>query len=138
MAASVFARDSRPDGSGQAIAQMNVTPLVDVMLVLLIIFMVAAPLVTRTLEIGLPQTPTWAPPVQPQRLDLRVHADGRYVLDGAVLGERALRAALEAAARRAPASTVAITVSEHADYQAFTTALAAVRDSGLDNISLGH
>jgi biopolymer transport protein ExbD len=134
MATSVFAGDSR---SGQAMAEINITPLVDVMLVLLIIFMVAAPMVTRTLDLRLPQAPIPPVPVtKPPRINLSVQADGSYVLDGAVLGERALQAALSDVARGAPNTIVAIEANENADYQAFTGALAAARNSGITNIAL--
>ncbi|HEV8694468.1 MAG TPA: biopolymer transporter ExbD [Lysobacter sp.] len=134
MATSVFAGDSR---SGQSMAEINITPLVDVMLVLLIIFMVAAPLVTGTLDLRLPQAPQRDLPVtKPQHISLSVQADGSYVLDGVVLGERALQSALTNVARGAPNTIVSIAANENADYQAFTGALAAARNSGITNISL--
>ena len=135
MATSVFGDDSRT--SGHAMAEINITPLVDVMLVLLIIFMVAAPKVTRTLDLRLPQAPpTDTPVAKPPRLNLSVQGDGSYLLDGVVLSERALQSALTDVARSAPAAIVAITTSEDADYQAFTGALAAARNGGITNIAL--
>lgn len=134
MATSMFAGDSREIGS-RAMAEMNVTPLVDVMLVLLIIFMVAAPIATQSLDLQLPRRspPT---PTQPTHVSLRVMGGGQFTLDGAVLSERTLPAALNDAARKAPNAIVDVKVSDNADYQAFTTALAAARRSGLTNIAL--
>jgi len=135
MATSIFAGESR--GTGRAIAEMNITPLVDVMLVLLIIFMVAAPLATRSLDLTLPQQPRPQPETaKPPHLRLLVQGDGQFTLEGAVLSERALAAALHAAARATPNAVVDVTVSDDADYQAFTSALAAARRSGLTNIAL--
>jgi biopolymer transport protein ExbD len=135
MATSVFAGDSRT--SGHAMAEINITPLVDVMLVLLIIFMVAAPMVTRTLDLRLPQAPPIDTSVtKPPRLNLSVQGDGSYLLDGVLLSERALQSALADVARGAPATIVAITTSDDADYQAFTGALAAARNGGITNIAL--
>ena len=134
MATSAFAGNSR---SGQAMAEINITPLVDVMLVLLIIFMVAAPMVTGSLDLRLPQpTPPRPEQIKPPRISLSVQADGSYVLDGVVLSERALQTALGDVARSAPNTIVAIAASENADYQAFTGALAAARHSGITNIAL--
>ena len=127
----------RSRGRHAPMSEINVTPMVDVMLVLLIIFMVAAPVVTRTLDLRLPQTPRRDTPVaKPPRITLTVQADGGYVLDGVALGQRALQSALIGVARGAPDTIVAIAANENADYQAFTGALAAARNSGITNIAL--
>jgi biopolymer transport protein ExbD len=132
----MFADDSRGTG-GRMITEMNITPLVDVMLVLLIIFMVAAPIATRSLDLTLPQQPTPRPEtIKPPHLRLGVQGDGQFTLEGTTLGEKALSAALRDAARATPNAIVDVTVSENADYQAFTSALAAARRSGLTNIAL--
>ena len=139
MATSMFAGDSGSDRGVQAqpMAEMNITPLVDVMLVLLVIFMIAAPMVTRSIDLKLPQLP---PPdtqvTRPPHLSLRVLGDGQFALEGAALSEKALASALGAAARHAPDTIVDVAVSENADYQAFTTALATARRSGISNIAL--
>jgi biopolymer transport protein ExbD len=132
MATSAFADNGRSD---RAMAEINITPLVDVMLVLLVIFMIAAPLVTRSLDMRIPQVgkPTTE---KPPRIALTVQADGSYQLDGAVLSARALQPALEEIARSAPGTVVEIGASGDADYQGFTNALAAARNSGITNIAL--
>ncbi|GAB2508385.1 ExbD/TolR family protein [Lysobacter humi (ex Lee et al. 2017)] len=118
-----------------AIAQINITPLVDVMLVLLVIFMIAAPAVTQTLATRLPaDTRIETKPSMP--LQLEVTALGEFTLDGRALAEPALRAALAEVARRAPDTVLRIRASDAADYQAFATALAAAQGSGLVNLSV--
>lgn len=134
MATSLFADDSR---SGGTMAEMNITPLVDVMLVLLIIFMVAAPIATRSLDLRLPQAPTDDQP-RPPRMLLHVQADGSYRFDGTVMTGRTLQAALASVAHGAPNTVVEIDASDRADYQAFTAALAAARNSGIRNIALAR
>jgi biopolymer transport protein ExbD len=136
MATSMFAGDSGSTG-GRTIAEMNITPLVDVMLVLLIIFMVAAPIATRSLDLTLPQqSPPRPDTIKPLHLHLVVQGDGQFTLEGAAMSEAALSAALRNAARTTPDAIVDVTVSENADYQAFTSALASARRSGLANIAL--
>jgi biopolymer transport protein ExbD len=134
MATSVFAGDSREPH--RAMAEMNITPLVDVMLVLLIIFMVAAPMVTRSIDLRLPQVDRQAQAEKPPHVSLRVEGEGSFVLDGVPLSERGLAAALGEAARVAPGTVLEVKVNEDADYQAFTTALATARRSGLTNIAM--
>jgi biopolymer transport protein ExbD len=118
------------------LAEINITPLVDVMLVLLVIFMVTAPALTQTLSMRLPAggEPTTIPP----RVELSVSAAGEFALDGRTLSDAGLRSALADVAMRSPQSVVEIAASRDADYQAFTTALAAARSSGLDNITLAR
>jgi biopolymer transport protein ExbD len=66
-------------GAGAPMADMNVTPLVDVMLVLLIIFMVTAPMTTYPIDVNLPQRTTTPPPTRepPPPIELRIDASGQ-------------------------------------------------------------
>ena len=135
MATSVFARAPR----AEAMSQINITPLVDVMLVLLVIFMISAPMLTGNLDMRLPQTPETALPTPPPpKILLQVQADGSFVLDGQYLGQAALTRALTDVARGAPNTVVAIQADPDADYQAFTAALSATRAGGIANIALGN
>ena len=84
------------------LASINITPLVDVMLVLLVIFMITAPALTRTVEFDLPQpVPNPAPP--PPRIDLRIDASGGVYWNGAAQPISALQALLEVNASASPA-----------------------------------
>lgn len=113
--------------SALPIAQINITPLVDVMLVLLVIFMLAVPLLTRTLQTQLPQA---GGPARAEPVALEVSAAG-YRLDGQALTEGELDAALGALVRRTPDVALTLRASEDADYQAVATALAAAQRNGV-------
>jgi biopolymer transport protein ExbD len=65
---------------GGALSEINVTPLVDVMLVLLIIFMVSAPMLTRGIEVGLPQA-TSGSPIEEERVTVTVDGGGQFYVD---------------------------------------------------------
>ena len=132
MATSAFADNGRSD---RAMAEINITPLVDVMLVLLVIFMIAAPLVTRSLDVRTPQAGDPASD-KPPRIALTVQADGSFLLDGAVFSARTLQPALLEIARTAPRTVIEIGASGDADYQGFTHALSAARNSCITNIAL--
>lgn len=128
-------RFSAPAYAGNApVAEINVTPLVDVLLVLLIIFMVTAPALTGKIDLGLPfanTTETEPPP----KASLMVRQDGGFELDGRSLASGELRAALQALARSAPDTVLEIGANADADYQGFAHALSAAQDSGIQNIS---
>jgi biopolymer transport protein ExbD/biopolymer transport protein TolR len=131
MAASTYAPRLH-DGS---MAEMNVTPLVDVMLVMLVIFMITAPALTRPLPLNLPQPTKREPPPPPAQMHLRVEAGG-FVLDGRALDAGALRAALADAARRQPDAVLHVSAADDSEYQGFATALDAAQAGGVANIAM--
>ena len=91
------ARNKR--GRGRApISEINITPMVDVMLVLLIVFMVAAPLMTMGVPIDLPETRAQAMPLQSKPITVSVEPDGALSLDGEPVTLETLVAAVEALA----------------------------------------
>lgn len=132
MAFSATARDS-------AVAEMNITPLVDVMLVLLVIFMVSAPLLTKTVDAALPQV---APPsrdtIKPLQMQLDVADDGSYRLDGRSLTQSEVWERLGEAAISDPHAVLRVHASSGADYQQVVTALAEARNRGIANLSVQH
>lgn len=133
MTASAY---SAPADNRATLAEINITPLVDVMLVLLVIFMISAPAVTGTLSMRLPVDGPTA--VEAPRLTLQVDASGGFVLDGRSVAAAALRPALADVAMRTPRAVLEIAASGDADYQAFATALAAARASGLENVTFAR
>jgi biopolymer transport protein TolR len=66
----------------RAISDINITPMVDVMLVLLIVFMVAAPLMTTGVPIDLPKTGAQAMPLKAKPITVTVEPDGALSIDG--------------------------------------------------------
>ena len=136
MAVSAF-HQSTSDRGSREVSQINITPLVDVMLVLLVIFMVAAPAVTGTMDLHLSQRSDEAmPTAPPPRAELRVQAGGNYTLDGRTLGKAELPAALQALAVSNAQTVLQISVADDADYQGFASALSEAETQGLANIAL--
>ena len=133
MAASAYSAPLRD----RSIAEINITPLVDVMLVLLVIFMISAPTITRTLTARLPvSTPSATAP--PPRLSLQVDPSGGFTLDGRSVSPAQLAEALAAIAQRSPRAIVEVGASSEADYQAFATALSIARASGIADVTLAR
>jgi biopolymer transport protein ExbD len=132
MAFSAAAQDS-------VVAEMNITPLVDVMLVLLVIFMASAPVLTRSVEATLPQQ-TSAPleKIQPNVLQLEVSDDGSYRLDGRPMSPSELWLRLDDAVVSDPRTVLRVHASSGADYQQVVTAMAEARNRGIADIGIQH
>lgn len=133
MTASVFAQ---PHPQAAAIAGINITPLVDVMLVLLVIFMVTMPVRSESISLTLPGIvpPTTDP--RPEPVQLQVQADGSALLDGVRIELSALTAELRAQHAQAPKATLSLDGSGEAEYRAFAFALAAARNAGYRDIAI--
>jgi biopolymer transport protein ExbD len=116
-------------------ADMNITPLVDVMLVLLVIFMIAAPMMTRTLSVTLPHR-NEQPPTEMTEMTLQVQAGDLFALDGEPMSRAQITAALEAAVARNPDLKVNLDVDPNAEYESAVQAMAAVRGAGIEAIAL--
>jgi biopolymer transport protein ExbD len=85
------------EGDGEIIAEINITPLTDVFLVLLIIFMVTSSVIANTgKNVKLPEAQE-ASATPPQAVNVTIAADGSVQVDGAAVTREALRAAIEAA-----------------------------------------
>jgi biopolymer transport protein ExbD len=115
------------------LATINITPLVDVLLVMLVIFMVAAPLLSRPLPMQLPQhgNPATATPLE---VRLQIDSAGDYTLDGRPVSASALGDALQAALQQAPDLRLRIASADDSDYQAFVGALSVAERVGIRNI----
>jgi len=129
MAFSASVRDSM-------VAEMNITPLVDVMLVLLVIFMVSAPLVSRPIRASLPQS---TPPIEATRLlnlRLAVGDDGSYRLDDRPVTSAELWQRFDDAVISDPRATLRVSAASDADYQQVVSALAEARRRGIADIAV--
>ena len=133
MTASVFAR---PQPQAAAMAGINITPLVDVMLVLLVIFMVTMPIRSESIDLTLPGTIDVQPVPRPEPVQLQVQADGSALLDGVRVELTALTAELRAQHAQAPKATLSLDGSGEAEYRAFAFALAAARNAGYRDIAI--
>ena len=116
-------------------AGINITPLVDVMLVLLIIFMVQSIPKSHALDLSLPQANKARPTLTPPTL-LSVAADGRIRMEGARIAPADLRTELAALKTRAPATRLVVEASEGTEYGLFARVLADARNAGFGDVAL--
>ncbi len=120
---------------GSAFRDINVTPLVDVMLVLLVVFMVTAPLLTTGLHISLPQVEAANTPVKDARLLVTITKEERVLFgEDDVTGRVA--AALKENARVQKERELFIRADKEARYGAVAEVVAAARNSGVDSLNL--
>lgn len=121
------------------VAEMNITPLVDVMLVLLVIFMVSAPMLTKEVDAALPQATRAIPePAKPLQMQLDVGNDGSYRLDGRLLTTADLWTRLEEAAVSDPNTVLRVHAASGVDYQQVVSAMAEARSRGIAYLSVQH
>ncbi len=122
-------------GRRQRFTDINVTPLVDVMLVLLVVFMVTAPLLTSGLRIDLPEVQAAETPVKDSRLLVTVEADGKVLF-----GERDVTGRVAQAFRESDRvqleQELYIRADKDARYGVVAEVVAAARNSGVQSLNL--
>ena len=120
-------------------ADINVTPLVDVMLVLLIIFIVTAPIMTYPIEVALPQRVINPPPQvrePPPPIDLRINADGTVYWNNSPVNVADLQRKMEDEVQRDPTNQPELRIDSSNDSEYETTArvLAAAKNAQMMKI----
>ena len=121
----------------QPMAEINVTPFVDVMLVLLIIFMVAAPLLTVGVPIELPKTAAQALPSDPQEpLTVTLAADGRVLIQNTEVARDDLVARLRAIAAERADDRVYLRADGTVPYEQVAQVMGALNAGGFSSIGL--
>ena len=127
----------RNSGKRKPMAEINVTPFVDVMLVLLIIFMVAAPLLTVGVPIELPKTAaTSLPQEQEEPLALAIAADGTMVLQTVEIDRATLILKLRAIAAERDDDKVFLRADGSVPYSTVMEVMGALNADGFRNIGL--
>jgi biopolymer transport protein TolR len=114
---------------------INVTPLVDVMLVLLVVFMVTAPLLTTGLRVDLPEVKAASTPVKDARLLVTVTKDERVLFGDQDVTDR-IAEALKESARVQTERELFIRADKNARYGIVAQVVAAARNSGVESLNL--
>ena len=118
-----------------AMADINVTALVDVMIVLLVIFMITAPMLQGGVDVRLPQAKT-APLEQSEALVVSVDAEGRTFIDEAEVRTGALGQVLKQMASARGTDRVYLRADRDAPWSAVAKALADIRANGIENVGV--
>lgn len=115
-------------------ADINTTPLVDVMLVLLIIFMVTAPLFTHAVKIDLPQEKSQLNFEKPDTIALAIDAAGKVYWNDVVVDESSLPARFDAAAARSPQPELHLRGDRDTRYEVIARVMGYAQSAGLKKI----
>ena len=121
-------------GGGQnnaPLSEINVTPLVDVMLVLLIIFMITAPMMTHKIPINLPQASTVKNPEEPNIITLALTADGNLYWNDVSVTKEEWKARIGQAALQKPQPELQLRADKTTQYQALAEIMADAQDAGI-------
>ena len=119
----------------RALAEINVTPLVDVMLVLLIISMVAAPMLQRGIQLELPATKN-ASEIREARIEVSVDRDGRIRINDRPVHADLLEERMRALATAAPDETVFLRADRLLIYEEVLRVMDLIRSAGVTRVSL--
>ncbi|TPW31788.1 protein TolR [Martelella alba] len=129
-------RRGRRRGRKRPMSEINVTPLVDVMLVLLIIFMVAAPMMTVGVPIDLPETQAQALNSDTQPITVSVNSDGKVYLQETEIPIDEVVAKLEAISKTGYNERIYVRGDANADYGTVMKVMARISAAGFKNIGL--
>ena len=122
------------DDSDEVMNEINMTPLVDVMLVLLIIFIITVPVMQHAVSIDLPRATNQPENIKPETIRLSVDASGAYFWNDAAVSDAELALQLAAASARTPQPELHIRGDKAVRYERVAHAMAAAQHAGVHKI----
>ena len=127
-------QEATSDDDTQVMNEINMTPLVDVMLVLLIIFIITVPVMKHAIKVELPSATAQRQSAKPETIALSVDAQGAYFWNQNPVSEQALGQLLEAEAAKEPQPELHIRGDKAVRYEFVVQAMAQARQAGLHKI----
>jgi biopolymer transport protein TolR len=127
---------TQPAGRNRPLSEINVTPFVDVMLVLLIIFMVTAPMMQQGVDVDLPETTTQPLRMQEEPLILTIQKEGKYYLGRTEIPLSELKTKLEAIFEGRDSKEIFLRADSETPYGVVVKGLAAAREAGASKLGM--
>jgi len=122
------------EDQGEVMSEINMTPLVDVMLVLLIIFMLTVPVLTNAVKLDLPRAASAPEQLQPQAVTISVAADGSLFWNQTPVDAAAFRQHLQAAAAQKPQPPLRLRGDRKTDYDHIAQVMALAQQAGIEKL----
>ncbi len=124
-------------GEGEPMIEMNMTPLIDVMLVLLIMFIITIPIQTHAVKMNMPVGPSTPPPTQPEVVRIDVDFDGTIGWNGVIVADRReLEAKLSRVAAMPDQAEVHLRPNKLVTYDVVAMILASAQRLGVTKIGI--
>ncbi len=124
------------DGGDEALSEINVTPLVDVMLVLLVAFIVTAPLLNNAIHVNLPKTAATKPPEQQKPVTISVNAEGKVYIDKQEVALTALEPELKTRQAKNPEQVYHLSSDEAVKYGSVAKVMASIERAGITKLAV--
>lgn len=121
-------------GSGAPVSEINMVPLIDVMLVLLVIFIVTAPLLSHSVKLELPKASAQAMSVKAEKIDLSIDANGVRYWNGRALSREEVVARLTTEGGKATQPEIHLRADQAVPYRVVAETLADASKAGLSKI----
>jgi biopolymer transport protein ExbD len=121
-------------GSPAPMAEINMIPLIDVMLVLLVIFIITAPLLTHAVKVDLPKASSQANQTKPENVQLAIDRDGGVFWNGERVGMAEWRARMQAAAKIKPQPEIHLRADGEVAYRRVAQVMSDAAKTGLTRI----
>jgi biopolymer transport protein ExbD len=122
--------------SSDVVSEINITPLVDVMLVLLVVFILTAPLLNNTVKINLPKTATTAPPTPSKHVTVSVNGSNHIFIDKREVSLDNLEPELKALVAKDPELGLSLQADETVPYRWVAKVIALIQRSGVTKLSV--
>ncbi|MFM2008610.1 MAG: hypothetical protein RIR02_560 [Pseudomonadota bacterium] len=116
-------------------AEINVTPMVDVMLVLLVIFIITAPLFTHAVKLDLPNAQSTAAPEKPETITLSINAEGKLFWNNAEINDQELNNRFVIAAQKTPTPELHLRADKSTRYEVIAKVMAGAQNNGISKIA---
>jgi biopolymer transport protein TolR len=127
---------SRSNNQRETMSQINVTPLVDVMLVLLVIFMVTAPMMQQGVQVNLPKAETKALPTPEESVIVSIERSGKVSINSAAIPEGELRARLTEMFASRSKKEVFLKADKDVPYGEVVKTMAEIKGAGIERLGM--